>query len=58
MGEGTLWLGSVMLSSEIGLEHNTMSRVSRARSEAEDWNELDVGNPVRPYATVKVGMVF
>jgi len=56
--EGNLIHRRLVLSAEIGLEHNARSAVRRARGASPNWGVADVPEKVAPHAAIQVGVIF
>lgn len=56
--EGNLIHRRLVLSAEIGLEHNARSAVRRARGASPNWGVADVPEKVAPHAAIQIGVLF
>lgn len=56
--EGNLTYKRLILSAELGLEHNARSAVRRARIDSPDWDVTDTPEKVAPHIAIQVGAIF
>jgi hypothetical protein len=56
--EGNVTWRRLIVTGELGLEHNARSAVRRARAASPSWDVVDAPERVAPHAAVLVGVIF